>query len=178
MEKTLRIVITGGPGTGKSTVLKGLQQRGYPCHWEISRSVIKEELEKGTALLPWEDLPGFSEKVFTGQIAQYHQAEEGKVNFFDRGIIDVIAYLKKDLLPTEALEKLVEHYPYHNKIFVTPPWPGIYQQDTERREDLKTMEAIHHSLVDTYRSFAYEVIEVPKVASGKRVEFVLRHLNL
>lgn len=177
MTETKRIIITGGPGTGKSTIIDLLENRGYPCHREVSRAVIKEELDKGSDLLPWQDLPGFSETVFKGQTEQYHQAKENHINFFDRGLPDVIAYLRKDSLPTEMLDDLVPHYPYHSEIFVTPPWPEIYKTDSERREDFETMQSIHNSLVDTYKSFGYEVVEVPKENSFKRANFILERLG-
>ena len=176
MATTQRVIITGGPGTGKSTIIDLLEQKGYPCHREVSRAVIKEQLEKGSDLLPWSDLPGFSNTVFEGQTSQYHSAIEGAINFFDRGLPDVIAYLRKDLLPTEALDDLVHHYPYHHEIFITPPWEEIYQTDEERREDFKTMQAIHNSLVETYEQFGYTVVEIPKLQSHERVNFILNRL--
>lgn len=178
MEQTLRVVITGGPGTGKSTILDHLKSDGYRIHTEVSRAVIKEELARGSELLPWSDLTGFSDKVFKGQIAQYHEANEYSVNFYDRGMIDVIAYLKKDFLPSDQLEELVQHYPYYHKVFLTPPWPEIYAQDEERREDLATMNAIHEALINAYEQFGYEVVEVPKTGPEERATFVLRHLDL
>lgn len=175
---TQRVIITGGPGTGKSSIINELEAKGYPCHTEVSRAVIKEEMEKGSGLLPWRDLSGFSDKVFKGQTSQYHDAEEGKVNFYDRGMIDVIAYLRKDGHPSDGLGDLVDHYPYNNTVFLTPPWHEIYSQDEERKENVEEMEAIHHSLMETYQSFGYKVVEVPKVSLSERVNFVLKTLEL
>ena len=45
-----RVIITGGPGTGKSTLLNLLEKRGYHCHQEISRAVIRQQLDLGTKL--------------------------------------------------------------------------------------------------------------------------------
>lgn len=174
---TQRVIITGGPGTGKSSIIGELEKMGYPCFTEVSRAVIKEEMAKGTNLVPWRDLPGFSDKVFKGQTRQYHEAQEGKINFYDRGMVDVIAYLRKDHEPTDGLDALVEHYPYHHMIFLTPPWHEIYSTDEERKEALEDMEQIHHSLMDTYRSFGYEVVEVPRVALDERVAFILKQLE-
>ncbi len=178
MQETLRVVITGGPGTGKSTILDHLKAEGFPIHPEVSRAIIKEELSKDSELVPWRDLSGFSEKVFKGQTHQWHEAESGKVNFYDRGIIDVIAYLKKDNLPHDALSELVEHYPYHRSVFLTPPWPDIYAQDQERWEDLEGMQAIHNALLKTYQEFDYQVFEIPKLNATERMRFVLSHLDL
>lgn len=177
-DQTKRIIITGGPGTGKSTIIDKLEERGYPCHREISREVIKQELEKGTDLLPWRDLPGFSNTVFKGQTSQYHSAIDHQINFFDRGLIDVIAYLRKDMLPTEALDALVNHYPYHKEVFLTPPWKEIYSNDDERKEDFETMQAIHDSLLGTYEYFGYQVVEVPKDPIEQRVQFILNRLEI
>ncbi|WP_417590126.1 AAA family ATPase [Owenweeksia hongkongensis] len=178
MSTTKRVIITGGPGTGKSTIIDLMKQNGYTCHTEVSRSVIKKELAKGSAQLPWDDLSGFSNLVFDGQTNQYRNAAEGKINFYDRGIIDVIAYLKKDNLPADALEDLAIHYPYHTKVFLTPPWEEIYSMDEERREDFATMNTIHEELIKAYTSFGYEVVEVPKSSSQERVKFILAHLGV
>jgi len=35
-----KVVITGGPGTGKTSVIKELMDRGYKCYDEGSRDVI------------------------------------------------------------------------------------------------------------------------------------------
>lgn len=178
MNTTKRVIITGGPGTGKSTIIDLMEKSGYPCHREVSRSVIQEELAKGSTQLPWEDASGFSELVFDGQTNQYRKVSEGQINFYDRGIIDVIAYLKKDKLPSDALEDLAKHYPYYSKVFLTPPWEEIYSIDEERREDFATMNIIHDELIKAYTSFGYEVIEVPKSSSQERVKFILEHLGV
>ncbi|HEX5742987.1 MAG TPA: AAA family ATPase, partial [Flavobacteriaceae bacterium] len=36
-----KIVITGGPGTGKSTLINELIKRGYNCLEEISRDITE-----------------------------------------------------------------------------------------------------------------------------------------
>lgn len=178
MANTQRVIITGGPGTGKSSILHELEKMGFPVHQEIARAVIKRHLEAGNDLLPWKDLGGFSDVVFNGQKSQYREAQEGRINFYDRGMVDVVAYLRKDSIPATSLEDLLEHYPYHPTVFMTPPWPDIYTQDVERREDEETMHAIHNSLVDTYSEFGYEVLEVPKISLGDRVDFILNQLGL
>lgn len=44
-------VLTGGPGTGKTTLLNELGQQGYITVPEVARDIIKHQvLNKGTAL--------------------------------------------------------------------------------------------------------------------------------
>ncbi|MGB5418614.1 AAA family ATPase, partial [Algibacter sp.] len=44
---TKKIVITGGPGTGKSTLVNELINRGHICLEEISRQVILDAKKQG-----------------------------------------------------------------------------------------------------------------------------------
>jgi predicted ATPase len=45
-----RIVITGGPSTGKTTLIKQLQSRGFLCFEEISRQVTLEARSRGVEI--------------------------------------------------------------------------------------------------------------------------------
>ena len=42
-----KVLLIGGPSTGKSTLLKELQNLGYPCLEEVSREVIKKAQNQG-----------------------------------------------------------------------------------------------------------------------------------
>jgi predicted ATPase len=37
-------VVTGGPGTGKTTVLRELERKGFPCVPEVARQLIQEQM--------------------------------------------------------------------------------------------------------------------------------------
>ncbi len=178
MTETRRVIITGGPGTGKSTLIDLLQKRNFPCHSEVSRAVIKRQLELGSRLLPWDDLTAFSHLVFSGQLEQYKNAVAGEWNFYDRGMPDVLAYLRKMNIYEQSLEEGVKAYPYHPCVFLTPPWPEIYSVDNERRENLKEMEAIHENLVQVYTDLNYEVVEMPRIDPEERIHLILHKLGI
>ena len=48
-------VITGGPGAGKTTVLRELEQQGLGCALEVARQMIQEQVRDGGTALPWAD---------------------------------------------------------------------------------------------------------------------------
>ncbi len=90
-----KIVITGGPGTGKSTVIEELNNRNFLCMSEISREVILNARADGIEQLFLKKPLLFSELLLEGRINQYIEAEKKNTDvvFFDRGIPDVHAYM-------------------------------------------------------------------------------------
>lgn len=178
MPQTQRIVITGAPGTGKSSLLHIFEEDGFVVHPEMARQLIKEESLKSSTCVPWEDHKTFGEVLFTRQREQYVAATENKINFYDRGIPDNLGYLRRDGLQNKKLEAEALLYPYHHQVFLTPPWQEIYEQDTERWEDFNLMLEIHHALVDIYTFFGYDIIEVPKTDIQSRVDFIKNNLSL
>lgn len=106
--KTRKIVITGGPGTGKSTLINHLISKGYLCTEEISRQVTKEAQKKGIDQLFLTDPLLFSKLLLEGRQKQYMDSEihKGQTVFFDRGIPDVLAYM--DYIGDQYPETFVE----------------------------------------------------------------------
>lgn len=168
-----RIAITGGPGTGKSSLIDALRKEGYSCFEEFSRTVIQESLDTNSDVLPWKNLPAFSEAVFHARVEQYHSPARSGLYFYDRTTIDSIAYLqmRDSSIPHEWLNWIAEHR-YHQRAFITPPWPEIYTQDEERMETLEEMQELHEQLMHTYASHGYEMIEVPRLSIEERVSWI------
>ena len=177
-KEPIRVVITGGPGSGKSTIINHLKVRGYPVFEEISRDIIRQNLESGSDILPWKNLKDFSRQVFYGRSKQYTEAAEG-VNFYDRSVIDVLSYLPLEgFLPDAELVDWVHQNPYYPIVFITPPWKKIYIRDQERREDWKTACRIFELLRKTYKDFGYTLVSLPLCTPERRVDFILENLGL
>jgi len=177
--KQNKIVITGGPGTGKSTVIDELQKMEFTCMPEISRTIIKEAQELGIDQLFLSDPLLFSQLLLEGRISQYQEAEAQKSHtiFFDRGIPDIHGYM--DYLgtsyPHEYIAKSNEHR--YSKIFMMPPWKEIYKTDNERYESFNQSLIIYQHLISAYEATDYEIISVPEGSIKSRVDFILKSLK-
>jgi len=169
------IVIIGGPGTGKSSIIKGLIEKGYCCYPEISRELTHEAQRRGIEQLFLEDPLLFSQLLLDGRIKQYinAQKETHKWVFIDRGIPDVVAYMDYigDNYPKHFEQACIENV--YTKIFILPPWEAIYTSDNERYETFEQAKKIHDYLTNTYTKFGYQLIEVPKDSIDNRILYIL-----
>ena len=173
--KPKRIVIIGGPGTGKTAVIEELKTRGYDCMNEISRDVTLEAKKNGIDQLFLQDPIWFSKKLLEGRTTQFIESEglATELVFFDRGLPDVVAYLDFIRVPYDAeFVDRCETYRY-DQIFILPPWKEIYTQDNERYETFEQAIEIQKCLIRWYKTFQYSPIEVPKISISKRVDFIL-----
>ena len=177
--KIRKIVITGGPGTGKTSVIEALEKKGYFCFHEVSREIIKEAQQQGIDQLFLENPVLFSEKLLEGRIRQYEEAQEmtSSVVFLDRGVPDVVAYMNYFGNDYPPLFKEVCSQFRYDKVFILPPWKKIYKEDNERYETYDQAIAIHDALADTYDLEGYKPVEVPCGSVKERTEFIIKNLD-
>ncbi|OWJ68475.1 AAA family ATPase [Inquilinus limosus] len=170
------VVISGCSGGGKSTLLAELGRRGHAVVEEPGRRIVQQELERGGQALPWVDGPTFARRAIAMALADRAAAGIwlGWV-FFDRGLIDAASALQH-MTGEPALETLARPYPYHRRVFLTPPWPEIYGTDPERRHGLDAAMEEYERLLRDYPALGYEVVILPKTSVARRADFVLRTL--
>ena len=174
-----KIVITGGPGTGKTSLINELERRNFECTPEISRQVTQMARKKGIDHFFLEDPLLFSKLLLEGREQQFIEAHKSASDliFFDRGIPDVHAYMNHSgtKYPEIFLEKSKKYR--YNHIFLLPPWKEIYITDDERYESYELSISIYNQLKFTYTALNYEIIEVPHDSIIVRADFILKQLN-
>jgi predicted ATPase len=162
-----RYIITGAPGTGKSSVLKELMKKGYSCFPEISREIIKEQQAIGGDLFPWMNLKDFAKECYKKMLADCENAQKG-INFFDRAIPDNIAYLKRRNIPIQDF--YFDHLSlYEKEVFFFPVWPDVFINDLQRPESIDEAYLLEKYLLETYHNLDFKLIQMPLVDIDQRV---------
>ena len=119
-KKTNWYVITGGPSTGKTTVINLLSKRGYKTTIEHARHYIDTMKEEGNTV---EEIRSNKRKFQLGildmQINQEAELSPDEIVFLDRAIPDALAYYQfLKLKVDDILVKAMEQVSYKN-IFIT-----------------------------------------------------------
>jgi predicted ATPase len=168
------IAITGGPCSGKSSLIQELGNRGYPVLQEVARRVL--EKNKGIR------------KTFLQnqqEIFMMHLSEEEKKKltyknmqyfFLDRGAIDAIAYTRfyAKRVPDEFLKQNVANrYDY---VFVLERLP--FRNDGTRIENSEE-EAVglHEAIIKEYENYDYDLIPVPLGSIKERADYILDYVT-
>lgn len=177
MESRKHFIITGAPSTGKSSVVNELIKRGYVCHDEIARQVIKENQGKNNNLLPWVDMLAFSDEVYARMKKLVESLNTKQLCFLDRSMVDLIGYM--NFANQEAPERYAQGAKkagYANSVFYMPFWEDIFANDEQRLESTEEAMRIDESLREAYINLGFELVEVPKGTIEERVDYILEQL--
>jgi len=174
-----RIVVTGGPGSGKTSLIEALAAAGHATSPEAGRAVIRRQQAIDGQALPWRDRGLFAELMLDHELEAHARAETatGAV-FFDRGVPDVVGYLTLCGLPVPAhVERAGRDARYDRRVFIAPVWREIFAQDAERRQDLDEAQRTFDAMTEVYPRFGYELIELPKAPVADRLSFVMKTIK-
>lgn len=168
-------VVTGGPGSGKSSLIDAMNRRGYRTMPEAGRAIIQDQVRIGGAALPWADRTLFAELMLGWELRSYHEAlENGAPVLMDRGIPDVVGYLTLSGLSVPAhVEEAAQIHPYNKQVFLAPYWDAIFIQDAERKQDPREAEATGNVMAETYTRLGYRIVELPLVSIERRADFMV-----
>ena len=124
----MKVVLTGGPCCGKSTIIHELQSEGHLFMTEIAREVIKEIGKENI-----KDEVAFQNEIYARQIARESIIDySDEVVFLDRGIMDGYAYSIRNInrIPKEISSPTTKRY---ELVLLLDRLPLVL--DGERREE-------------------------------------------
>lgn len=175
-----KIILTGPPGAGKTTILDLLEEMGFAVVQEVARDIIASETAKGeedpdyVPVLPATDQERFNQLVVEEQLRREASVVQ-RPAILDRSLIDPLAYAEVfDAKHYPGAQELIDEAGYHKVLFLEPL--ASYVNDPERFEDADLAKRIHEQLDSVYGRFGIETISVPPLPIQERLLFVLDHI--
>jgi predicted ATPase len=168
------VIITGGPGCGKSTLIEALAAAGHAHMPEAGRSVIIDQLAIGGQALPWGDLALFGELMLQWDLRSHREAAQlsGTV-FFDRGLPDMVGFYRLIGRPLpDHVHAAAQRFRYRPTVFIAPYWEQIYRNDDQRKQSPEEAERTYRVMAEVYPRYGYQLRELPKAPVCQRVRFV------
>ena len=175
------VVITGGPGVGKTTLINHLNDRGFDTSPEVARAIIEEQIERGGTALPWSDNDAYAGLMYRRSIRAWQDDIQNhpRTVFCDRGLPDTLAHRRLSGLPENPdLIRAIKTYRYHKLAFVLPPWSEIYKTDAARTQSFSEAVRTYVVLCRTYHECGYELVEIRKGPVEQRAAQILARLKL
>jgi len=173
------VIITGGPGFGKTEIIEELKMMGRVTCPEFVRDIISFMHNKDSDSLPWRNLKRFQEEITIRRMNFYLSVDE-KIDFVfsDRGLPDQVAFVRyHGNTPSPELTELVNNCGYFQKVFITSPWKEMYVNDEIRKETYEESCFIHKCILDVYNELGYSLIEIPFSKPSERARFILDNLE-
>ncbi len=173
----MRVVITGGPGAGKTALLNELSRLGFATVDDTPRAIIRARRARG--LSPRPPPLEFADAVLHREIELYNQHGGEGLTFFDRGVIDALLMVSHAAPERRAeVAALAADHPYHRVAIFLPPWEAIYVNDEERDHPFSHAVRVYDALAAWYGACGYDVTPLPNVPVAERCQLVLSLLHV
>lgn len=172
-------VVTGGPGSGKSSLINAMARRGFRTMPKAGRAIIQDQVRIGGPALPWADRAIFAELMLGWELRSYQEALASDAPvLMDRGIPDTVGYLTLCGLPVPAhIEAAAKIHTYNKRVFLAPYWDAIFAQDAERKQDRQEAEVTVRIMAEIYTRLGYQIVELPLVGIEQRADFMADSLR-
>ncbi|WP_239657103.1 AAA family ATPase [Mycobacterium riyadhense] len=170
-----RYILTGAPGAGKTSMLRGLARLGHSVVGEAATDVVAHRQSLGEPV-PWTD-SSFIDEVITVQRQRQRAANPSSgVVVFDRSPVCTHAlavYLGHPVSPvlSAELERITAERVYERQVFFVRNL-GYCEPTAARRigfRDALEFEQIHEY---SYRAFGYELVYIPAGELNSRITAV------
>ncbi len=187
MPKPKHVLVAGGPGTGKTTLVNKLTHAltSLGCRTYVirdwGREIIEKSLETGSNILPWQDREAFHEAVVKAYINDYLKIYESKLKELvdivieDAGAYFTEAYNRAEALPPDdSSTKMTEWAVYVDLVLIVRPLRQ-YIRDRVRREDKYLALKIHQIIEEIAKSvFKDRVVIIDSEDPNERLRVALR----
>lgn len=174
----MRIVFTGGPGSGKSTIIEELEKLGYKIVPEPARTIITHYEKHSPELHP--KLSKENRRLFQIEIEKktYEDFNNNSYGFFDRSVLDEVGYRNRfGIEISNELDIFCKNNRY-DMVFFFPFWKEIYKNDRVRHEKPAEAERVGKFIFNAYTKYKYDPLIVPKLSVKNRLDYILSNIMI
>lgn len=178
-----KIVITGGPYAGKSSVINALQAKGHLCVDEAGIQVF-DQLNEAYGIegqIQWREthVSEFQNLVIKQQSLNESKIQELDVPyaFLDRGQHDSFVYAQlSGAQLSDDFISLLEKREYSQVFLLDVLLPFDIRAETGRNVNYENACMIGSKLKSAYELFGYKVTVVPQFSIEERMQYILERL--
>jgi len=165
MYSNLKVVITGGPCSGKSSLINALTKNGFDTVPEQAITVIEQLIQTWgkDAFTKWKalNMSAFQQIIFNTQHKIESQIPHQQFCFLDRGLLDPIAYLTHYQLPIPQKVLSIAKQASYDMVIVCDTLAHFdHRKDTGRTETQAESKQIAHTISQTYLQHGFPVIRL------------------
>ena len=170
-------VIAGGPCSGKTTVLKALEQAGHSVVTETSQELLEAGIANGqTAQELRADPVGWQQEIFRRDHALFDGLALDEAVFTDTSFIeDLVFGARAGIVIGPKVESWLRRKRYQTVFFLDPL--EDYEQSQVRIESHSVAKQISEDVRKEYQRHGYKLVAVPAKSVAERVVFIEAHIS-
>ena len=181
MSKLRKIVITGGPCSGKTSTINQFSKLGYTIVHEAALQLIRQEDHGAKDVFPWTDFARFQTRVVKLQIELESKIPHTTdIALLDRSLLDVVAYYNavNQRVPKKVCRSIVKAE--YQDAFYLELLPSSFRALTENEKPRMLAEAdarrVGEEILRVYQACLANVTIVPFMSLSEHVEFIKSRL--
>ncbi len=171
-------IVSGGPGTGKTSLIKELKNRGYNVLFETARHLAESDERFVGKSIKKINMYDFQHSIFKFQKEQFKNLKYKRERpiFSDRGLGDTLAFMELNniYIPEKYLtfSKRFNHLP----VFMLEPL-GFYEKDELRQESENEQKEIHKQIIKVYEDLGHVILPVSIMPIKERADFIIENIQ-
>lgn len=186
----MNIVITGGPGSGKTTLINYLKRKGYTTHSELAIELIDEMIDEWglEKFKAWkqENLLTFQSMILERQLNQESNLSSTSLRFFDRGHLDPLAYLNA-FQKNALMNRYFHDYQNQTRSGALTTYHLVFHCDSlsdfnpryasGRTESADESNLLGCKLKQIYQDFGFQVISLKNHSIEERIDHIFQTIQ-
>jgi predicted ATPase len=170
-------VIAGGPCSGKTTVLKALQEAGHRIEFETAEIALQEGIAAGHSAAELRADPiHWQQQMLRKDYQLFNELPVDELVFTDTSFLETLVFgTRAGLAIGPKLQRWLRSKRYKAVFFLAPL--EDYEQSDVRLESHHIATQISKQVQASYRHFGYDVIIVPAAPVAERVAFILSRIE-